>query len=99
MKLDSVYTKEVAGKGITLVKDENHLFPFVPEKYHRILLIGQEDENPFAFMMPKRGLTLAEQVKEKLEKEGFAVTIFESLMDKAKKLPPMEVFRLVGEYL
>lgn len=96
LKQDSVYTKEVAEKGITLVKDEDHLFSLTPEKYHRILLVGQEDENPFAFMMPKRGLTLAEQVKEKLEKEGFEVTIFESLMDKAKKLPPMEAFRLVG---
>ena len=37
--------------------------------------------------MPKKGSTLYEKIKDKLEKEGFEVTIFESLMDKAKKVP------------
>ena len=43
----------------------------------------QETPNPFAFMMGgKNKKKPVEYLKEKLEAEGFEVTIYESMMDK-----------------
>lgn len=88
--------KEVTKKGITLVKNEENIFPLNKEKIKRILIVPQKDENPFEAMMPKRGPTIFEYFASKLVEEGFEVEIFESLMDKAKKVSPMEAFKIVG---
>lgn len=88
--------KEVTKKGITLVKNEEKIFPLNKEKIKRILIVPQKDENPFEAMMPKRGPTIFEYFASKLVEEGFEVEIFESLMDKAKKASPMEAFQIVG---
>ena len=78
-----------------LAKIIDNIFPLSPNKTKRILIVPQEDENPFSSYMPKKGPTLYEKIKDKLEKEGFEVTIFESLMDKAKKLPPNEAMGII----
>lgn len=90
------WAKEIADKGITLVKDLDGIFPISPQTHPRILLVPQEDENPFSAMMPGPKKTCCDGLKELLSARGFQVDVFESLMDKAKKLPPMEAFALVG---
>lgn len=94
-KEHSLIAKQVSDDSITLVKNIDNIFPLSPTKTKRILIVPQEDENPFSSFMPKKGPTLYEKIKEKLEKEGFEVTIFESLMDKAKKLPPNEAMGII----
>lgn len=89
-------SNEVSKKGITLVKNEENIFPLNKEKVKRILIVPQHDENPFEAMMPKRGPSIYEYFASKLKEEGFEVEIFESLMDKAKKASPMEAFQIVG---
>lgn len=87
--------KKVAKKSITLVKNlEKDLLPINVEKNKRILIVIQEDTNPFEMFMPKTK-TIYDYVKERLTKDGFEVTIFESLVDKAKKLPPQEGLKLI----
>lgn len=86
---------EVAKKAITLVKDLDHALPLNPEKDKRILLVIQKPDNPFEGMMPKRK-TPYEAFADILRGKGYEVTIFESLMDKAKKMPPMEAMMAVA---
>ncbi|MGN0814942.1 MAG: glycoside hydrolase family 3 protein [Candidatus Coproplasma sp.] len=80
---------EVSDRAITLIKEEQGVLPLDPVRHRRILLVPQLSENPFAAFMPKRA-TPVEQLAALLEKEGFAVTIYESVMEQAKKLPPAE---------
>ncbi len=89
------YTEKISEEGITLVKNLDNVFPLDSSKTKRILLVPQEDENIFQSFMPKRGPSIYEQLKMMLEEKGFEVTIFESLMDKAKKMDPREAMGLV----
>lgn len=77
---------EVSDRAITLVKNTQNILPLTLEK-KRILLVPQTSENPFADFMPKRK-TPFDTLKELLEKEGFKVTIYKSVMERAKELPP-----------
>ncbi|MDE7249549.1 MAG: beta-hexosaminidase, partial [Lachnospiraceae bacterium] len=85
---------EVSDKAITLVKNLDNILPLDPKKHRRILLVPQASENPFAMFMPKRK-TPFEIFKELLEKEGFEVTIYQSLMERIKTLPPAEAAKSV----
>ena len=80
---------EVSDKAITLVKNLDGILPINPAKHKRVLLVPQQSENPFAMYMPKR-ITPFEQLRDLLIKEGFEVTIYQSLMEQAKTLPPQE---------
>lgn len=89
------YSSLVSKKAITLVKNiEEGLLPISIKKNKRILVVIQEDENPFKMFMPKRQ-TIYEYFQEKMNALGYEVTIYESTMDKAKKLPPQEAFKLI----
>ncbi len=77
---------EVSDKAITLVKNSQKVLPLTLER-RRILLVPQSSENPFAEFLPKRK-TPFETIKELLENEGFEVTIYKSVMERAKELPP-----------
>lgn len=85
---------EVSEKAITLVKEEPGVLPVTPEKYRRILLVRQESENPFAAFAPRRE-TPFERLQKLLEARGFEVTIYESMMESVKKLPPQEAMAKV----
>lgn len=85
---------EVSDKGITLVKNLDNILPLDPKKQKRILLVPQASENPFAAFMPKRK-TPFEAFKELLEKAGFEVTIYQSLMERSKTLPPAEAAKSI----
>lgn len=87
--------KEVSQKGITLVKEEKGVLPISPNKFKRILIVPQHDENPFSFMMPKNMPTIYDYILQRLNKEGFQAEIFTSLMDKAKEMPPKEAMYAV----
>jgi beta-N-acetylhexosaminidase len=85
---------EVSDKAITLVKNLDNVLPLNPKKQKRILIVPQSSQNPFAAFMPKRK-TPFERLKELLEEEGFTVTIYESLMEQASKLPPQEAAKKI----
>lgn len=89
--------KEVSDKAITLVKNVGKSpLPISPKEQKRILLVPQETSNPFAFMMGgKAKKKPVEYLKEKLEQEGFEVTIYESMMDKILKAPEEEAGQLM----
>lgn len=78
------WAKECADKSVTLVKDTQKLLPITPEKYKRVRLyvLGDSEDGGF-----KEGEKVSDKVKEKLEKEGFEVDIFDN-----KKLDFREVF-------
>ena len=69
--------KEVAEKSVTLVKHTEDIFPVTPEKYKRILLVSV-GPHPSPILaragMGADGSKLKNQLKEKLEARGFAVT-------------------------
>jgi Beta-glucosidase-related glycosidases len=71
-------------KSVTLVKDTQKLLPINSERYKRVRLyiLGDSEDGGF-----KEGEKASDKVKEKLEKEGFIVDIFDN-----KKLDFREVF-------
>ena len=81
--------KEIADKSITLVKHTEDIFPVVPEKYKRILLVPVgPNPNPSLVRagMAADGSKLKKQLIEKLETRGFAV---EEYIDPVAKLVSM----------
>ena len=89
--------KEVSDQAITLVKNVGRSpLPISGEEHQRILLVSQETQNPFAFMMGgKNKKKPVEYLKEKLEAEGFTVTIYESMMDKILNAPEEEAGKMM----
>lgn len=88
---------EVSDKAITLVKNTGTSpLPLSVKEHKRILIVPQETPNPFAFMMGgKNKKKPVEYLKEKLEAEGFEVTIYESMMDKILKAPEEEAGKMM----
>lgn len=82
---------EVSDKGITLVKNNQAIFPISPEKQKRVLLVNIKGTEggfgKFLALMTGGKKTHIDIMKEMLEEEGFDVTIWESPMDKVAKLP------------
>lgn len=78
------WARECADKAVTLVKDTQNLLPVTPEKYKRVRLyiLGDSEDGGF-----KEGEKASDKVKEKLEKEGFVVDVFDN-----KKLDFREIF-------
>ncbi len=67
-------SKEVADASITLVKEEKGVFPITPERYPRILLYPKEaGATDLAFGAESR----VGAVVERLQKEGFQVTVWQ----------------------
>ncbi|MDY2913905.1 MAG: glycoside hydrolase family 3 N-terminal domain-containing protein [Candidatus Enteromonas sp.] len=84
-----------ASKGIVLVKEEPGVLPLSPKKAKRVLLVEESTENPFAFLYPPRP-SLAQRFAALLQKEGFEVEIFASVMDQALKAPQEEARKMIG---
>lgn len=81
---------EVADKAITLVKNKQDIFPITPEKYKRVLLVDVKGhEGGFGAMISSAGRP-TDKIKALLEKEGFEVSIWESLQDRIAKMPKEE---------
>lgn len=68
------WTRQCADESVTLVKDTQNLLPISPQKYKKIRLYLLEDRIGGGF---KDGDGAIGKVKEKLEKEGFEVTLFD----------------------
>ena len=84
--------KEISDKSITLVKNEENIFPISPEKHKRVLLVNVKGiANGIADLMGGGKKTPIEEIKELLEQEGFEVEIYESPIDKIMKLPKEEI--------
>ncbi|MGL5329017.1 MAG: glycoside hydrolase family 3 protein [Peptostreptococcaceae bacterium] len=83
---------EVADKGITLVKNNEDIFPISPEKHKRVLLVDVKGtEGGFGKMISAGGPSASQILKGMLEAEGFEVSIWESPMDKIMKLPEDQI--------
>ena len=84
--------KEISDKSITLVKNEENIFPISPEKHQRVLLVNVKGiANGIADLMGGGKKTPIEEIKELLEQEGFEVEIYESAMEKIMELPKEEI--------
>ena len=89
--------KEISDKSITLVKNEENIFPISPEKHKRVLLVNVKGiANGIADLMGGGKKTPIEEIKELLEQEGFEVEIYESAMEKIMKLPKEEMAQALG---
>lgn len=64
----------IAKKAVTLVKDRDGILPVTPEKYPRIRLyvLGDSDDGGF-----KEGGHVTQELKKRLEAEGFSVSLFD----------------------
>ncbi len=73
------FAKDIADKGITLVKSTEKLFPISPKDHKRILLVSV-GPHPNQFLaaagMALDGSKLTTDLKAKLEERGFEVTIY-----------------------
>ena len=90
--------REISDEAITLVKNvDKSILPISVEKNKRILLIEQEISNPVMAMFVGAGnkKTSTEYFKEKLEAEGFEVEIYESPIDKVKKVSREEAGKIM----
>ena len=84
--------KEISDKSITLVKNEENIFPISPEKHKRVLLVNVKGiANGISELMGGGKKTPIEEIKELLEQEGFEVEIYESAMEKIMKLPKEQI--------
>ena len=89
------WAKEVADQAITLVRDNQNLLPISPKKYKRVYLNvieGEVNDNS----------SFAQDMKKRLEQEGFEVTLRIRAMDidpaeMFSKEPSPEFLRVMGE--
>ncbi|MGM9534648.1 MAG: glycoside hydrolase family 3 protein [Intestinibacter sp.] len=92
--------KEVADKGITLVKNTQELLPISPDRQKRVLLVeAKGTEGGFGKFIELMGGAKKKPIdtlKELLEAEGFQVEIWESPMDKVMKLPKEEMAKAMA---
>ena len=88
---------EVADRAITLVKNNEDIFPISPEKYKRVLLVDVKGtEGGFGALIGAQGPKPSQMMKERLEREGFEVSIWESPMEKLMELPVEERRKAMG---
>ena len=82
---------EVADKAITLVKNNQNIFPISPEKTKRVLLVNVEGhKGGFGAMIGGEAVRPVDTLKGILEAEGFEVSIWESTEERINKLPEEE---------
>lgn len=77
------------GRGITLVKDKENLFPLTPEKFPEIELIIHGENRT------GEGEKLINLLKSNLEKEGFRISVFQKDISPAKKMADISEKRLL----
>ncbi len=83
--------EEVTDKSITLVKNNENIFPISPEKTKRVLLVDAKGHDggfgKFIAMMTGAKKKTIDIMKELLEAQGFEVSIWESTIDRIMNLP------------
>ena len=88
---------EVADKAITLVKNNEDIFPISVEKHKRVLLVDVKGtEGGFGALIGAQGPKPTEILKAQLEEEGFEVSIWESPIEKIISLPAEERRKAIG---
>lgn len=92
--------REVGDHAITLVKNKEDIFPVVPEKYKRILLVNVKGtDGGFGKMVAGGGKSAIEILKDKLSLKGFDVSIYTSPMDNILKMSDEEQVKTIrNEY-
>lgn len=89
------WVTDIADRAVTLVKDTRNLIPLSPEKHKRVYLNVIEAE-------VNDNSDFAQDMKQRLEKEGFEVTLRVRAMDidpaeMVSKEPSPEFLRVMGE--
>ena len=91
---------EVADKGITLVKNNQKIFPISPDRTKRVLLVNvkgfEGGFGKFIELMQGTQKGPVDKMKELLEEEGFEVEIYESPIDRIMKLPKEKIGEALG---
>ncbi|MBC5996726.1 beta-hexosaminidase [Romboutsia ilealis] len=88
---------EVADKAITLVKNNEDIFPISVEKHKRVLLVDVKGtEGGFGALIGAQGPKPTEILKAQLEEGGFEVSIWESPIEKIMSLPAEERRKAIG---
>jgi len=83
--------EEVADKAITLVKDQQAIFPLDVTTSKRVLLVNVEGhKGGCGALIGAEQVRPVDTLKEILEKEGFEVSIWESTEERINKLPEEE---------
>lgn len=94
---NKVLFKEVADQSITLVKDKQDIWPVIPEKYKRILLVDVRGvSGGFGELLGGGKEKPIDVLKKKLEEKDFDVSIHVSDEDKLKDLPQKEKIASIG---
>jgi beta-N-acetylhexosaminidase len=89
---------EVADKAITLVKNNQDIFPISVENHKRVLLVDVKGtEGGFGKLIGSSGTSALEIMKGMLEEEGFEATIWESPTEKIMNLPEEEMKKAIGK--
>ncbi len=68
------WARECADRAITLVKEQKGVLPLTADRYRRILLYKIEKEGGFGQYKVKQGA--CEEIRSRLEQEGFVVDLF-----------------------
>jgi len=91
--------RSISKDSITLVKNNENILPLTPQKYKKILVVPLESTNLLSKFgsIFSRGQSYIEYFKSLLEKEGFEVTIFESLEKKLENASKEELLKIMNE--
>ncbi len=91
--------KAISGDAITLVKNNDNIFPINSNRYKKILIVPLESTNALSKFgsIFARGVNYVDYFKSLLEKEGFEVTIFESLEKKLENASKEELLKIMNE--
>lgn len=79
---------EVCNRAITLVKNKQDIFPITPQNYKKIMIVpvkGLSTGGLGVLMHATSGKSAAEKLQDELEKRGFEVEIYESMLNKLEK--------------
>lgn len=92
--------KKVADEAITLVKNKESIFPLNVNEVKRVLLVPVKGhEGGFGQLLGGSGNQPITSLKALLEKEGFEVTLYESVMEKIMAGPKDEIMKnIMGAY-
>ena len=91
--------RSISKDSITLVKNNENILPLTPQKYKKILVVPLESTNLLSKFgsIFSRGQSYIEYFESLLEKEGFEVTIFESLEKKLENASKEELLKIMNE--
>lgn len=94
-----IVQRSISKDAITLVKNNDNIFPLTSSKYKKILIVPLESTNALSKFgsIFARGVNYIDYFKGLLEKEGFEVSVFESLEKKLEHATKEELLTIMNE--